>query len=91
MNILVIGVNKEKCTQNLNGENILITLQFTEDHTPEENKKLLEIWQLCLFKIIQTNLCLNIILASDNEINNEEMLKQANVSNTPETIMLRMS
>ena len=77
---LVIGANKEDCTQNLNGEDILITLQFTEDHTPEENKELLKDLQL----FIQQNPNERIVLKHhprfNNEINNEELLKYSNVS-----------
>ena len=79
---LVIGVNKEKCTQNLNGENILITLQFTEDHTPEENKKLLEDLQLFIQENSNHQFVLKHHPRFNNEINNEEMLKHANVSIT---------
>ena len=79
---LVIGVNKEKFTQNVNGEEILITLQFTEDHTSEENKKLLKNLQLFIQENSNHKFVLKHHPRFNNEINNQELLKYSNVSFT---------
>ena len=79
---LVIGLNKEKFTQNTNVEEILITLQFTEDHTPEENKKLLEDLQLFIQENSNQKFVLKHHPRFKNEINNQELLKYSNVSIT---------
>ena len=75
-------MNKEKFTQNTNVEEILITLQFTEDHTPEENKKLLEDLQLFIQENSNQKFVLKHHPRFKNEINNQELLKYSNVSIT---------
>ena len=83
---LVIGINKEKFTQNLYKEGIFVTLQFTEDHTYEENKKLLVDLQLFIKENSNYHFVLKHHPRFNNEINNEELLKFSNVSITQKTL-----
>ena len=83
---LVIGSMKEGCVQNSNGEDVLITLQFTEDHTPEENKNLLEDLQLFIQQNPEQKFILKHHPRFNNEINNEELLKNSNVSITQKSL-----
>ena len=79
-NSLVIGANKAEITPNPNGEDILITLQFTEDHSDEENKKLLEDLKLFIQKNLDEKFVLKHHPRFNNEINDVELLNYSNVS-----------
>ena len=83
----VIGMNNEEYIEKNNGEDIFITLQFTEDHTAKENKKLLEDLQLFIEENSNQKFLLKHHPRFNNEIKNQELLKYSNVSITQEPLI----